>query len=203
MRINNQTPYPTRALRAIMVAVYREVAANWGPPPRQGIVRIRPRDPRIVRWTGNDGVQHEAKRSRSYTGRASLAGHRAVLGIPTTGLDVLQFAHLWRHELFHWYGVRHADYPRGVLYFDTEVTPQIEAKIVERFGVRIEPEAATVAPVEDKIAAKLTALEGRERRWRTVARRATTYLAKIRRSMKYYEAQVAKAAKPSQPSVKT
>jgi hypothetical protein len=195
MKIDNRTPYATRVLRSIMIAVANEVAASHGPTPREPVVKIVARNPKVIRCTGTDGVTHEARRSRTYSGHAYLSGRRAVLSIPTTGLDVVHFSYLWRHELFHLYGIRHPDYPRGVRYFDTEITPQIEARIVARFGSRVEPEAAPgPEPAEDRIGAKLTVLDARERRWRMIAKRAATYLAKIKRSRTYYQGQLAKAA---------
>ena len=177
MRLINQTPYPTRLLRSLICAVHTAEAKG-------GRGRRLPRWSRLtikiaIRRAGN----------RDYTGHAYLSGHYSHLSVPPGGLDVAAFAALWRHELWHLYGIRHGDFPESIMW--CQPTAQTAA-MVERFGATIPEPAPPPAPSAlsrssaniAKAQRDMARASERAKRLTTKAKRTATALAKAKRDLK-------------------
>lgn len=127
------------------------------------------------------------------SGRAAYSGRR--LRLTLHGGDLVSLLWLARHEVWHLFGARHEHFPDSLM----RETASSRVAVALLFGVT---EGATLPPtepkpvpsVEDRASAKLMRLTEREKAWRTKLKRAETALAKIRRSKRYYEKQIAVAA---------
>ncbi|UCC74352.1 MAG: hypothetical protein JSV86_07280, partial [Gemmatimonadota bacterium] len=93
MKLDNDTRYDSRVLRAIMHAVHaHEVGMGQGRLPTWPQLTVR---------VGYRRRQDDA----TYSGYAYYHGRFARLSVPRTGvLDVARFAAVFRHELWHLYG---------------------------------------------------------------------------------------------------
>lgn len=121
MIVRNKTNYDTRTLKALLVAVH---AAEGG---KRG---------RLKTWK-RLCVTIKHSRCHGYTGFAWYSGLKATLCVPKDGILIRKFAELWRHELWHLYGIRHSDYPPSIRYCRlTEWSLQF----VDRFDEFLGPE---------------------------------------------------------------
>lgn len=100
MRVENDTLYPSAALRRIFEAVHARESA------RRGWSRLTQWDRLVIR------VRYA--RRGELGGWAVVGGQLANLFVPRRILPVSRFASLWRHELWHLYGFRHGDMPDHV-----------------------------------------------------------------------------------------
>lgn len=123
MNLDNQTEYNTRILKSVMCAVH---AAE----PR-----------RLKSWSTLQVRIGYANRSCApYTGQAMQDGSSCVLSIPQPGtvyyspqssgdqgdwhdlghsaLGIPEFAALWRHQLWHLYGLKHKAFTREIRHGD-------------------------------------------------------------------------------------
>jgi len=181
VRLDNRTHYDTAALRSLLCAVHTGEAGHRG--------RLRTWDTLVVR------IRYRRQGNRKYTGHAFLNGRKSVLSVPRGQLDILEFAALWRHELWHLYGLRHRDYTPTVLYCKPEsVVGMVEPGTL----VEVAPTKKVVSP-DDERTARVKSLVDRLKRWESKRKRAETAITKIRRSLRYYERQIpVSSIQPSQ-----
>jgi hypothetical protein len=161
MRVRNETTYDTRKLRSVILAVYREEARKRG---------------ELRAWPGvRIAIGYSKQGNQPYSGHAHLGGYLAHLSVPRDQIWVTSFAALWRHELWHLYGIRHADYPPTVKWCHPEPMNYIAREVG---FTRIAP-TAKIAARPDPIKAtaqKRAAAEARAKRWATKLKRAQTGL---------------------------
>lgn len=144
--------------------------------------------------------------SRHVTGRAAYSGMRLRITIGDASLE--SFLWIARHEVWHLFGVRHEHFPDAVMHASRGAYAAVRDvyDIAEDATLPLAspPEPKPVPSAEDRASAKLLRLTEREKAWTTKLKRAETALAKIRKSKRYYEKQIAVAAgkTPKQPPVK-
>lgn len=211
MILTNNTRFPTRELRKILVAVHAATAASRG--------RLRTWDQLRIRVVSG--------RRRGYWGCATYSGYNMTLTVPPrtqtvsggphihwtdaehcngpsavgvtepkrrdriTTLDVPPFVALVQHELWHNYGIRHGDMPNTVRYCSTDT--DFVRQVVADLGFDAVEEISTPEPpdLDDKRASKLASLDERIARWEGKLRRAENAIKKLRRQRRYYERVVA------------
>lgn len=186
MKLDNNTRYHTRTLRSIMIAVYRATERDLNKPlPQWKRLRVkiayRRRQRSYVPVDGGGYESHlkerEPEKGHSYSGHAYYHGSYSHLSVPKGELSVALFVKLWRHELWHLYGVRHEDMPPSVLWVRDGPDPWADV-IARRFLPTITelPEPA-VDKTEEKLQAIDTAIARAEERliaWRRKYNRAST-----------------------------
>lgn len=169
MKLINDTSYPTRQLRSIIEAVHtKEGKGSKG---------------RLVRWKRMKiRISYRRKGDRPYTGYAYLNGFYCHMSVPRGGLNVAAFIALWRHEMWHLYGIRHDTMPKSIEY--CRINDWVR-ELLPRFPEVLEEKIAPVPTLEDKKAAKLASIEkevaradARVKIWGTKLKRATTGLKK-------------------------
>lgn len=206
MKLVNKTPYGGRELRRIITATYRDVEEQKGPlrswETRDGaahLSRLRLPSLNIQELVITVVVANGRQRNLPYGGCASYNGRTMRLRVPTPKLEVLQLVALVRHELWHSYGAKHADFPPGVMRC---VPSDRDRAIVDRLGLG----AAVTAPeVEPKPAVDLTQIRyerllKREATWAGKLQRAQRALTKIRQSKRGYEQRLAARKPPTEAS---
>jgi hypothetical protein len=105
VRVVNETRYPTAALRRIVALVHGREST------RTLFGRLGQWDRLVVT------VKHSARARDGtgfpgwYSGWAHLGGTQSHLFVPPERLEVTKLAGLWRHELWHLYGVEHSEMP--------------------------------------------------------------------------------------------
>lgn len=141
MRLVNQTNYDTRTLRSILTAVHN--AETRG---------------RLATWERcKVVVAYGRKGNRKYTGHAYFSGLKCHLSVPKGGLDVIQFAAVWRHELWHLCGVRnHGDYPSSIRYGRPSCVDHVD---LTRFGASMAERGAKQPIASPPAAPSMHALE--------------------------------------------
>lgn len=188
MKIINQTDYPTPALRSIMVAVHN----------------AEPRG-RLKTWARlTVTIRYARKGDRPYTGNARYNGLRCTLSVPrpaTTyapGVDVttlgdaslcrvVRFAALWRHEMWHLYGIRHAAYTDAIMWCQPECVDHVHLGPFADVHA-VPPASAKTKPTKTELQAqKVAGLQARRLTWRRKKSRAENAIAKIDRSLRYYD----------------
>lgn len=131
MKLNNRTNYLTTALRAIVAAVHRGETVRRGRlrtwDALEVTVTYSRRSRTHLNWQGISALSRkthpeivpdrsdEPFRDPRYTGHAMLDGSKMTLCIPRGEAYVEHIVMLVRHELWHSYGIEHADYPESVL----------------------------------------------------------------------------------------
>ncbi len=184
MKLDNQTDYPTRVLRSIMCAVHSA-------EPRG---RLRTWDRLTVKVVYSRG---------RHTGYAFYHGLSARLRVPKDGMNVAKFAALWRHELWHLYGIPHADYPPNVMHCKVACVDHVD---LGRFGGLLDAVPPPPPPKPTKLELqelKVARLLARRAGWATKAKRADRALAKIDRSLGYYAREGIEEAKAASPRAST
>ncbi len=168
MKLVNETRYDTRVLRALLTQVHNREAKIRG---------------RLRTWAHVLTIRIVYERRGFYTGRASYDGSRCLLRIPRGSFEAVSFAAIWRHELWHLYGIGHRDYTEAAMACATSwvegwVEPATFSEIVK----------TTVKPsLDERRAAKTISLAERLARWESKKRRAERAIAKIQKSLRYYE----------------
>lgn len=105
MKLLNQTNYPTVELKRLLRAVHaKESARPWGQLDQWDKLVI------TVRYTLPD----QQGNTDYYSGWAYLGEVESTLFVPPGKLHVSKLAGLWRHELWHLYGVDHHDMPEYI-----------------------------------------------------------------------------------------
>lgn len=176
MKLINETKYDTRTLRSLVCAIHT-FEANGG------------RGHRLRSWKRlTIRIAYAKKGNRRFTGHAYYHGGYSHLSVPRGTVSVQHLAALWRHELWHLYGIRHCDYPESILYCRVSAwTAQWE----ERFGATLSEVADEVVTTDDRkdarvadVEKKLLAAESRLKRWEAKSKRATTGIKSAKRDMK-------------------
>jgi hypothetical protein len=180
MKLNNQTRYDTQTLRRILVAVYRDVARTRGPLDTWGRLTVT-----VVTANGE-------RRNIPYGGNASFNGLRMRLRLPTPKFEVRRLVPLVRHELWHNYGVKHRDYPPGILDC---ILSDADCEVMESIGlgaIGAEVSVTERTKVErDVVGERYEGLVEREIAWASKLKRAQKALTKIRTQKRYYERKMA------------
>ncbi len=212
MKIHNRTRYPTRVLGALIRRVVRDVAVTMSRfepgeldtlPGRHTRAQVGPaawqrRDAilsglaiSIVRLPGNEV---------GYGGWAYTSGHEAKLRIPGATMELDRFLALVRHEVWHLFGVGgHRAFPDAINRCAPEPIRELYRDLLSKLGNQVveeAPRAARRAPGVDLAQAKLARLLDRQQAWEARQRRANRALAKIARSVRYYQGRLAARTVP-------
>jgi hypothetical protein len=196
MRVNNKTRYGTRKLRSIFCAVHSDIATPLDTWRHLTVTVVYSRRRRRHRWNDEDERIEsylDDGGPRNMSGHASLDGYSMTLCVPRTHLQSLWLAKLFHHELLHSYGKRHPEYPKSLgsdfWRGDAENYRWILDKheLPELLDEKPEEPPAPKPTKEAKQLAAVQRLIARRKAWVTKARRAATALAKIDKSLRYYQ----------------
>lgn len=197
MKVTNYTRYSAVMLRALFLAVVNHVektlSSTTGTPlaVQHRAACIRTRCVVDFVYTRNGGC----------SGRASLGGGWCRIRVARNEVVLAELCWLVQHEVYHLFGVRHQAMPNAVNHWSSAGTAAARehySDLIDRYGevVREVPKPAKVVPTtEQKRVAKLASIEERIARWQSKAKRAETALKKLRKQKRYYESQLATAAK--------
>lgn len=172
--VRNTSPYCTRDVKRVVVAVHRQMkrlearpAPNW-------------KNLRLCIRTRSSGV----------SGWAYFHGHGdhkwdVHLSLPRSGLSEQRLAWLAYHELMHTYGYSHRQYTDAkpeelAQWFPSNAPMKLKTKKSKR-----------VVPIQDVRHARVAA---QLKSWTTKAKRAETAMRKLRAKLRYYERQAEKRA---------
>lgn len=197
MKAKNETRYSGVMLRSVFLAVVNHVekvlSNTTGTPlsvqARAAFIRAR------------CTVAYVYTRGGGCSGRASLGGGWCRIRIARDEVKLAELAWLIQHEVYHLFGVKHQDMPHAVNHWSASGTAAAAdhyADVITRYGevVREEPKPAkVVVSTDEKRVAKLTSIVERIGRWEAKQRRAEKALQKLQRQRRYYEGQLALAAK--------
>jgi len=127
MKVRNSTGYDTRTLRSVLIAVHNAEPRGKLKTWKHLIVNI----------------VHTRAGNRPYTGHAYYHGHYCHLSVPRGELSIPQFAALWRHEMWHLYGIKHCDYPPLLKHAKVECVQHVS---LTKFGGPLQATLATPEP---------------------------------------------------------
>lgn len=175
MKIINKTQYDTRLLRSVICATYNRVKKTEGPLCFWRQLKIKITSGR------------RRKRKHIAGGRARIDGPLMWLFLPIDHCDTADFAWTVEHELLHNYGYGHRKMPR----IDWETYRQNYKWAVDQYGEFIFPKAPKEKPIVDLQMKRYERLCQREKTWISKESLAKKALAKIRKSKRYYEKQLA------------
>lgn len=175
MKIINKTRYDTRLLRSIICATYN---------------RLKNTEGALYFWKGLKITITSGRRRRHKHlagGRAGIDAPYMRLFLPTDRCDTADFAFTIDHELLHNYGYDHRKMPTKRIgdYRDDF------RWAAEKYGEYIYPKALKEKPAVDLQTRRYERLCQREKTWLSKESRAKKALAKIRKSKRYYENQLA------------
>ncbi len=125
MKLTNYTNLDSQSLRSVICAVHTAEGKRRGK--------------RLHTWNKDltIDVVHSQERTgeRGYSGYASIHGYFALLRIPHKSIpcNLHIFGGLWRHELWHLYGIRHKDFPRSIMWFHENPPTPFLIKALSRF----------------------------------------------------------------------
>lgn len=156
-------------------------------------------------WATREGLLHlaqererEAERIQHRTsGHAYLSGHATTLSLSSDG-DATRAVWLFRHEVWHLFGLRHQHFPDAIMHETTSAF----AAVREVYGIAegatlplaLVPSKAALPTAEERATKALVEIEAKAKRWTTKLRRAQTALGKLKRQSAYHTRQMAQAA---------
>lgn len=189
MNVTNETRYSGVMLRSIFLSVVSEVGKTLRDANRAELIRR------------SCHVTYGYTRRGGVSGWAAYSGVRCRLRIAREEVALDELIWLVRHEVYHLFDVRHERMPDAVNHRSNgafAAVRELYPELFERYGdvVREEPKKEKPKPtIDEKRSAKLSSIEKRIESWEAKARRAENALKKLRKQKRYYEGQLALAAK--------
>lgn len=195
MKVTNSTRYSGVMLRSIFLSVVSDVERVFSKDLPVGTKR------RAEFIREHCHVEYVYTRRGGCSGRASLGGGWCRIRIARNEVSLAQLIWLIRHEVYHLFGVHHAAMPNAVNRWSdrgTAAAGEMHAHLLARYGEVVKEEPLpTKRPVsvEERRVTKLTSIEARIVKWESKRKRAETALKKLQKQRRYYEGQLAQAAK--------
>lgn len=193
MKVTNFTRYSGTMLRSVFLSVVADVesvfAAREGTKRRAEFIRE------------HCLIDYVYTRQGGCSGRASLGGGWCRIRVARGEVSLAELIWLVRHEVYHLFGVRHGDMPNAVNHWSASGTAAVAEKhahLVKRYGEIVKEEPAPEkrrVSTEEKRVTKLSGIEERIVKWESKRKRAETALKKLQKQRRYYEGQLAQAAK--------
>jgi hypothetical protein len=213
MRVINKTRYDTRTLRSIFCAVHGDMARKLDTWQHLCVTIVYSRRRRRHRFNEEtQKIEHylDSGGPTNMNGNAAYSGYRMRLRVPRTQVNTLWLAKLFHHEILHNYGKRHSEYPTHLDRKFWATGAEGYRWIIAKHEI---PELMDEPPEEPKVKAKptkeekqseaVTRLIARRKAWVTKAKRAATALAKIDKSLRYYQGQGIEVPELAEAPVKT
>ena len=173
MKVENKTRYDTRALRRVITLVYKDMPKPL--PAWQWDMLVV-----TVTHTSRPRNVKAPDSPTSMNGFAYRNGTTSTLRIPRGRLSVPHLGSLWLHELWHLYGRKHREYPRGERhYWMRPLTWLVENQGLPEFFEEAAPPPKTRKTTEERREERVASLARRRQAWIAKYRRAATALRKI------------------------